>query len=74
MKTPIPTADAQAETLAVRTGESCPETGWWQPIESENTNGVPASRFVGKGCPMPAAGGVPGIWIQGHNSLHQTDY
>lgn len=74
MKTRIPTADSQAETLAVHTGDRCPETGWWQPLQSEDMSEVPASRFVGRGCPMPAVRGAPGTWVPGRNSLHQTDY
>jgi hypothetical protein len=74
MNTHIPTADAHAEIVAVRTGQNCPETGWWQPLQSENMSEVQASRFIGKGCPMPAAGGLPAIWIQGRNSFQQTDY
>ena len=74
MNTHIPTADAHAEIVAVRSGDSCPETGWWQPLQSEDMSELPTSRFVGQGSPMPAAGGLPAIWIQRRNSLQQTDY
>ncbi|MEV7136465.1 hypothetical protein AB0N24_26780 [Arthrobacter sp. NPDC093128] len=74
MKTRIPTAGTQAETLAVRSGDSCPETGWWQPLQSEDMSELPTSRFVGQGSPMPAVGSVPGLWVKGRNSLNQSDY
>jgi len=74
MNTHIPTADVHAETLAVRSGDSCPETGWWQPLQSEDMSELPISRFVGQGSPMPAVGTVPDLWVKGRNSLYQSDY
>lgn len=74
MKTRKPTASTQVSTLAVRTGDSCPKTGWWHPLQSEDMSALPTSRFVGQGSPMPEVGGAPGVWVQGRNSLHQSDY
>lgn len=50
----------QAESLAVRTGEHCPETGWWHAVQPDASS--PTSRFVGRGNVMPAAGG-PSLWV-----------
>ncbi|MDQ0680443.1 hypothetical protein QFZ30_003825 [Arthrobacter pascens] len=55
---------AQASTLAVRTGEHCPESGWWYPVQARRA-GLPmaTSRFVGQGSVLPAVGGSPSLWL-----------
>lgn len=47
-------------THTVRTGEHCPESGWWIPLDLSSDG---AARFVGKGGLMPAFSGAPVIWI-----------
>ena len=74
MKTHKPAADTEVETRAVHTGENCPETGWWQALQSENVIEVPAFRFVGQGSPMPLVGGAPGTWVPRRASHRQSDY
>lgn len=50
----------------VLTGEHCPKTGWWRPIQTESANHVQGPKFVGQGCLMPAIGGEPGFWLLSH--------
>ncbi|MFP3463372.1 hypothetical protein R5O87_21260 [Arthrobacter globiformis] len=68
---------------AVRTGEHCPQTGWWYPLASEPAASGsapgpdpapgpapasgPAPRFVGQGSVMPAVAGAPSLWLPGRN-------
>lgn len=54
---------AQPETFPVRTGEHCPETGWWRPVPTEKTNTATPSRFVGEGSVMPSVSGAPAFWV-----------
>lgn len=54
---------AQTESLAVRTGEHCPETGWWHPMHSGKPEAAASSRFVGEGSVMPALAGAPAFWV-----------
>ncbi len=48
------------ERPAVRTGEHCPESGWWQPSPASGQAEPP--RFIGEGSVMPASGGAPVLW------------
>jgi hypothetical protein len=54
---------AQAGSLAVRTGEHCPESGWWYPVQPEKAGTALPSRFVGQGSVMPAVAGAPAFWV-----------
>jgi hypothetical protein len=54
---------AQASSLAVRTGEHCPETGWWDPVQPEKAGTALPPRFVGQGSVMPAVAGAPAFWV-----------
>lgn len=60
---PRSTGYAEAKSLSVRTGEHCPETGWWHPVEPEKSGTALPSRFVGEGSVMPAVGGAPAFWV-----------
>jgi hypothetical protein len=57
-----PSVYAQNETLTVRTGDHCPETGWWRPVQSEMPT-TSVSRFVAQGSVMPAVAGTPAFWV-----------
>ncbi|MFE5837626.1 hypothetical protein [Arthrobacter sp. NPDC056493] len=71
-----PTAIAASvlAAVAVRTGEHCPQTGWWYPLQSASVGAGPAEptsaatgpapRFVGQGSVMPAVGGSPSLWLK----------
>lgn len=52
---------------AVRTGEHCPESGWWYPAQrqvAEATSvATSTARFISEGTVMPAAGGGPTLWL-----------
>jgi len=62
MKKLRPTPNLRPETSApVRTGEHCPESGWWLPATSAEHEA--ASRFVGQGSLMPTFAGTPSAWI-----------
>lgn len=43
--------------LSSRTGEHCPATGWWTPLNDE-TN----AHFLSEGSVMPSAAGTPATW------------
>lgn len=65
---PTATAAPQPPTAAVRTGEHCPQTGWWRPLQAGTAEAGPAAsglppRFVGQGGVMPAVGGSPSFWL-----------
>lgn len=62
------------ETLTIRSGEHCPKTGWWQPLQSEDRDQRASSRFVGQGCVMPNVNGESTLWVQSGNARQQTDY
>jgi hypothetical protein len=64
----------QTETLTIRSGEQCPKTGWWQPLQSEERSQTMPSRFLGQGCTMPDVNGTSTLWVQSHNARLQTDY
>lgn len=66
--------DAQAKSLAARTGDLCPETGWWQPCQSESPGSTTPSRFLAQGSIMPALGGLLTLWVPRHTAHRQTDY
>lgn len=72
--TPASTSYAQSETITVSTGEQCPETGWWQALQSENQANAASSLFLGRGCVMPAVGGAAVVWMQLRHAHLQTDY
>lgn len=61
-------ARSPLKEAAVRTGEHCPESGWWYPAQPGLANGSLASasvaKFVGEGSVMPAMGGIPAIWLR----------
>lgn len=42
-----------------RTGEHCPVSGWWAPLEDESHQ-----QFVTEGSIMPSVNGMPGTWSQ----------
>lgn len=56
-------ATASAEALAVRTGEHCPESGWWFPAQRELVEAPSAARYISEGSVMPANSGVPALWL-----------
>jgi hypothetical protein len=62
-------APSSAEKAAVRTGEHCPESGWWYPAPSEParalTVNISGARFIGEGSVMPAVEGRPTFWFRG---------
>jgi hypothetical protein len=62
------------ETLAIRSGEYCPKTGWWHPMQSEDRDQTAPSRFVAQGCVMPNMNGASILWVQSGNARLQTDY
>jgi hypothetical protein len=57
------------ELTPVRTGEHCPESGWWYPTQRQvaEATGVPTStaRFISEGSVMPAVGGRAALWLPG---------
>lgn len=65
---------AYTHMLAVGSGEQCPTTGWWQPLQSEERGQSAPSRFVGQGCVMPTVDGASTFWVQSCNARLQTDY
>jgi hypothetical protein len=56
------------EKGAARTGEHCPDSGWWYPAPSGLakllTADTSGARFIGEGSVMPAVGGRPIFWIR----------
>ncbi|MDQ0862841.1 hypothetical protein QF036_000422 [Arthrobacter globiformis] len=75
---PAPAA-TQSEAAAVRTGEHCPQTGWWYPLQAEPA--APASaaagltqRYVGQGSVMPAIGGSPSLWLPSRNGWPRSPH
>jgi hypothetical protein len=69
MKRRHPDAPSSTEKAAVRTGEHCPDSGWWHPVQPEVATALVAdasgARFIGEGSVMPAAGGKPTLWRRG---------
>ncbi|MFC7847024.1 hypothetical protein ACFUTU_00955 [Arthrobacter sp. NPDC057388] len=63
MKRPSAFSTTAREPAAVRTGEHCPRTGWWYPLQAEPAATVQAPRFVGQGSVMPAVDGSPSEWL-----------
>lgn len=51
------------EALAVRTGEHCPESGWWFPAQRELGEAPAADRYISEGSVMPANSGAPALWL-----------
>ena len=55
------------EFIAVRTGEHCPESGWWYPAQRQTTEtpsvATSAARFISEGSVMPAIGGGAALWL-----------
>ena len=45
----------------VRTGEHCPQSGWWAPLGSVNDGAD--ERFIGEGSLMPAVAAGPTLWV-----------
>ena len=75
---PAAASVAESKAAAVRTGEHCPQTGWWYPLQPEPAASAatpaatapapapepsPVPRFVGQGSVMPAVAGVPSLWL-----------
>ena len=60
---PTSTGFSEAKSLPVRTGEHCPETGWWDPVQPEKAGTALPSRFVGQGSVMHAVTGAPAFWV-----------
>lgn len=62
-------APSSAEKTAVRTGEHCPDSGWWYPDQPDLAKVLTAdtsgARFIGEGSVMPAIGGKPILWLRG---------
>ncbi|MFF2315259.1 hypothetical protein ACFVTE_03220 [Arthrobacter sp. NPDC058097] len=58
-------AEPVETTRAVRTGEHCPQSGWWVPLGS-GSDGADA-RFIGEGSVMPAVGAGPALWVPRSN-------
>ena len=62
-------APSSAEKTAVCTGEHCPDSGWWYPVQPELAKVLRAdtsgARFIGEGSVMPAVGGKPILWRRG---------
>jgi hypothetical protein len=60
---PAPLGPARTDAAPVRTGEHCPKSGWWYPLQSEfATTPIPA-RFIGEGSVLPALEGTPVLWL-----------
>lgn len=53
----------RSRTVAVRTGEHCPVSGWWYPVHREMITADAQAVFVGRGSLMPATDGAPASWI-----------
>lgn len=55
------------EFTADRTGEHCPESGWWYPAQrtAEAISLDSSARFISEGAVMPAAGGRATLWLPG---------
>ena len=43
--------------LFSRTGEHCPSSGWWTPLNDETD-----AHFLSEGSVMPSVGGSPATW------------
>ncbi|WP_105693761.1 MULTISPECIES: hypothetical protein [unclassified Arthrobacter] len=50
-------------SIAVRTGEHCPNSGWWSPDAIAS-----AVRYISEGNVMPTFGGAPVLWLQTQRS------
>ena len=48
---------------AARTGEHCPESGWWFPTLSELSEAPSAARYISEGSVMPANNDAPALWL-----------
>jgi hypothetical protein len=53
------------EAVAARTGEHCPESGWWFPRGHHLAEAHSASVFVSEGSIMPPLDGSPTLWLPG---------
>lgn len=53
----------QEEAAAVRTGEHCPDSGWWYPVQRDMDATLMLGRFVAEGNVMPTVGGAPALWL-----------
>lgn len=49
--------DVISGTIAYRTGEHCPASGWWVPSDREA-----AAQFVSEGSIMPGESGMAVVW------------
>lgn len=56
---------AGTETPSVRTGEHCPESGWWFPAQRNLGEAPIPARYISEGSVMPANSGVPAFWLPG---------
>lgn len=60
---PASLAVAGAAVLAVRTGEHCPQSGWWFPAQRDVSEAPTAARYISEGSVMPANSGAPALWL-----------
>lgn len=60
-------APSPLELIAVRTGEHCPESGWWYAAQRDTAEtpsvATSAARFISEGSVMPAVGGRAALWL-----------
>lgn len=56
----------QYASTPVRTGEHCPESGWWYPAPGERDTAAKDARFISEGNVMPAVAGNPALWLPQH--------
>lgn len=62
-------APSPLDFTAVRTGEHCPESGWWYPTQPQPSDApsmpISTARFISEGSLMPALGGKATRWLPG---------
>lgn len=49
--------DVVSGTMAYRTGDHCPVSGWWVPLDREAV-----AQFVSEGSIMPGESGMAVVW------------
>lgn len=54
---------SQSQPVKAATGEHCPMSGWWHPVQPDKLGTPEPPRFVGEGSVMPAIRGISTIWI-----------
>lgn len=64
MKRPNASSTAGPFNIHGRTGDHCPQSGWWFTFhDNSSTNPGPSARFISEGSMMPAMGGFPCRWV-----------